>query len=64
MQPTLSRPAPGRRHDILAILLAVESFDFPDVGLDTGVLKFVNRLDHQRGTQLKVVYFLVAAEGL
>ncbi len=56
--------APCRFDDLLAILATIESLDFPDIRLDPGVLQRVNRLDHQRRTQLAIVRRAVAAETL
>ena len=51
-----------RRDDLLAVLGRIDPLDLPDVGLDTGVLELVDRLDHQLGAELAVVPLLVAAD--
>ena len=59
MQLTLSRPPRRAAATIFAqSSRAVESFDFPDVGFDAGVLQLFDGSDHQPGPKLKVVAFL------
>src|SRR5262245_5030318 len=45
----------SRRHDTLAILAAIQTFYFPDVGLYVCILKFLNRLNHEPRPDLHVV---------
>src|SRR6185436_12862855 len=49
-------------HDVLAVLAPVESLDLPDVGLNLGVLELLDHLDHQAGTELRVIRLPVSLE--
>src|SRR5919106_4599980 len=53
---------PRRRHDRLAILAAIETFDFPQIRIDAGVLELADGLDHQAGPELQIIGFPVALE--
>ena len=41
--------------DLFAIPPAVETFDLPDIRLDSGILKLLDRLHHKLRTELNVV---------
>src|ERR1700719_561439 len=49
-------------HDRLAVLMAIESLDLPDIRLNPGVLQLSNRLNHQLRTKLQIIGFLVAVD--
>jgi hypothetical protein len=51
-------------NDSLAVLRAVEPFNFPNICLDTSILEFLNGLDHQPRTNLKVVSIFVSLQPL
>src|SRR5262249_2788875 len=54
-------PAPTRgRHNLRAILAAVQPLDFPHVRLYLCVLELLDALDHKPGAQLQIVDLLVA----
>ena len=42
-------------HDFETILASIQTFDLPDIGLNTGILKLFQRGHHQRGPQVAVV---------
>src|SRR4029434_6352470 len=49
-------------HHPRAVLPPIESFDLPRVRFDTGVLKLLDRLCHEFGTQFEIVGLPVALE--
>ncbi len=55
--------AAGGVDDGLAVLLAVETFDFPDVGFDAGVLEGFDGADHEGGAEFEVVAIFVVVDG-
>src|SRR6266852_1933285 len=57
-------PATAARggHNLLAVLPPLESFDLPDVGLDLRILKLLDRLGHQPGTELPIVGLRIPLE--
>src|SRR5882724_3670727 len=56
-------PATARDgHNVLAVLVAVEPLDLPDIRFNPCVLKLQNGLGHQCGTEVQIVGFLVAFE--
>src|SRR5918998_2420545 len=57
-------PGAGLLDDRLAVLLAVEALDLPNVGLDARVLDVGDRRPHELGPQLEVVAALLARDHL
>src|ERR1700730_16603914 len=47
-------------HDLFAVFTTIESLDLPDIRLNARLLQLLDRLDHQLGTKLQVIRFLVA----
>src|ERR1700719_316596 len=47
-------------HDLFAVFTTIESLDLPDIWLDARVLQLLDRLNHQLGTKLQIIGFLVA----
>ena len=56
--------APYCFDDTLAVLAAIEPFDFPDIRLDSGVLQHADGLEHQRRANPQVVGALVCLDAI
>ncbi len=54
---------PHHCHDALPVTLAVETINFPDIGLDPRMLQRTDGAQHQFGPGLAVVGVQVSAEG-
>src|SRR5262249_22058844 len=49
-----------RRYDSFAVFAPIQAFNLPQIWFDPGVLKLLDRFDHQAGPQLAIVGRFIA----
>src|SRR6516164_3350821 len=56
----IAAASPRCRYNAFAILAPIQAFNLPQIWFDTGVLKLLDRLDHQAWPQLAIVGRFIA----
>jgi hypothetical protein len=56
----IAAAAACRRYESFAVLAPIQAFNLPQIWFDAGVLKLLDRFDHQTGPQLAIVGRFIA----